>query len=307
MFSPSVNKEKMRTKKWAMKIVCFFAFCAFATPAFSQSDLYNRLKRAERDIETLSKSVYKGQKLPEGFGQGADDDQKYRAQMDVRLSDLETQIRGLRGQVEQYQYNIDTLTSKVQALELRSRQDVSGNNNNSNSVVTINDNSMVASDSQPLMTEPNTEPNVVKPSAEIVSEQASQNVLQASSPTDAYEAAYSLLKNGNNQGAQVAFDAFIREYKEDPLAHNARYWLGETYYVQGEYEPAARIFAEAYQKAPEGVKAADNLLKLGLSLSGLGRTEDACVSLAQLDKAFGNTSSTIVHRGKQERTKLGCE
>ena len=77
--------------------------------------------------------------------------------------------------------------------------------------------------------------------------------------------------------------------------------------MQNDFGQAARTFAEAYQKAPQGVKAADNLLKLGLSLAGLGRVDDACVSFEQLNKEFGGTSSAIIRRGEQESQKLGCE
>lgn len=296
MFSPSVNKENMRSKKWVVKAVCFFALCAFSAPAFAQSDLYNRLKRAERDIETLSKAVYKSQKLPDDMLGAVDEDQKYRAQMDVRLSDLETQIRTLRGDIEKYQYNLDMLTSKVDALEMGARQ--------APAVPTSNVIPMGRDAVRNTITAPLTQGNNT---AVKVEQQKTKNVLQASSPTNAYESAYSLLKNGNNKGAQEAFDAFIIQYGSDPLAHNARYWLGETFYVQGDYEPAARIFAEAYQKDPNGVKSADNLLKLGLSLSGLGRKDDACVSFGQLKKEFGATSSSIIHRGEQESTKFGCK
>ena len=91
------------------------------------------------------------------------------------------------------------------------------------------------------------------------------------------------------------------------MASNARYWLAETYYVENDYEDAAREFAVAYKKDPKGSKAQDNLLKLALSLKGLDRDKDACVALAQLDKEFGITNSAVVQRGAKERATLACE
>ena len=64
-----------------------------------------------------------------------------------------------------------------------------------------------------------------------------------------------------------------------PLAGNAQYWLGETYYVRKDYENAATAFALGYQKYPKSAKAADDLLKLGMSLGNLGKKPDACTRL----------------------------
>ena len=70
--------------------------------------------------------------------------------------------------------------------------------------------------------------------------------------------------------------SFIQRYPNDSLAGNAQYWLGETYYVRKDYNNAAAVFAEGYQKYPKGGKAADNLLKLGMALGQLGQKTDAC-------------------------------
>ena len=98
-------------------------------------------------------------------------------------------------------------------------------------------------------------------------------------------------------------------YKDFPnhaLASNANYWLGETHYVRGNYPRAAQIFAKGYQENPKGSKAADNLLKLSLSLEGMGKKEDACITLRQLEKEFTADESPIIIRARQELDNLGC-
>ena len=50
------------------------------------------------------------------------------------------------------------------------------------------------------------------------------------------------------------------------LASNAYYWLGETFYVQKNFQKAAISFAKGYQKFPKGNKAIDQLFKLALTL-----------------------------------------
>jgi tol-pal system protein YbgF len=128
----------------------------------------------------------------------------------------------------------------------------------------------------------------------------------ADSAAALYDNAYALLKNKNYDRAQEEFDKFMAEYPTHGLAGNAKYWLGETYYVRGKYDVAARLFAEGYQQYPDGSKTADNLLKLGMALGALGKKEDACIALAQLDKETGANLASVQRRAEQEKTRLGC-
>jgi tol-pal system protein YbgF len=89
-------------------------------------------------------------------------------------------------------------------------------------------------------------------------------------PAAMYEGAFSQLKNGNYVASQQQFESFLKTYADHPLTPNATYWLGESFYAQGQYEKAARVFAESYKKYPKGPKVADSLLKMGMSL-GWGR------------------------------------
>jgi TolA-binding protein len=90
------------------------------------------------------------------------------------------------------------------------------------------------------------------------------------------------------------------------LSANAKYWLGESWYVRNNFERAARIFAESYQQAPKGPKGPDNLLKLALSLNGMGKKEEACLTLGQLKKEYGASTSPILARAAQEGGRIGC-
>ena len=62
----------------------------------------------------------------------------------------------------------------------------------------------------------------------------------------------------------------------DPLAGNAQYWIGETYYVRGQYKNAADAFLKGYKKYKSSEKAPDTLLRLGMALAELGQKDAAC-------------------------------
>lgn len=127
-----------------------------------------------------------------------------------------------------------------------------------------------------------------------------------SSEAAEYERAYALIKSRDFAAAESAFAAFIEKYPQSTYMTNAKYWYGETYYVRGNYAEAAKIFAESYQSNPKGSKAAGNLLKLGMSLAGLGKTSDACVAFKQLKQDYAASAVPILKRADTEMRKINC-
>ncbi len=101
--------------------------------------------------------------------------------------------------------------------------------------------------------------------------------------------------------------AFIEAHVDDPLASNARFWLGDTYYVRGQFREAAKIFLQGYKLDPKGTKAPDDLLKLGMSLARLEKQKDACVTFAKLKKDFPDAPDRIKKAAARERQRTGCK
>jgi len=135
----------------------------------------------------------------------------------------------------------------------------------------------------------------------------SASVGAAQTPAQQYERATALLQKGNYAEAESAFKTFISQHPKDPLAGNAQYWLGETYYARNDFKNAAVAFAEGYQKYPNSAKAADNLLKLGMSLGQSGQKENACTALRQIDKQFPDAPATIKDRAKSAKRQFACK
>ena len=109
---------------------------------------------------------------------------------------------------------------------------------------------------------------------------------QTETPDMLYERSYESLLRRQFGDAETGFRAFVQKYNDNSLAGNAQYWLGETYYVQGDYRQAAQSFLKGYREYPKSRKAADSLLKLGLSLNRLGQKEQACAAFTQLGGQF---------------------
>ena len=144
------------------------------------------------------------------------------------------------------------------------------------------------------------------PAAAAVNQDPSAIVLPGNSPQEQYDYATGLLQRGAYPEAELAFKAFVVQHPKDPLAGNAQYWLGETFYARSDYQHAASAFAEGYQKYKGSAKAPDNLLKLGMSLGQIGRKENACLAFKQLAKEYPNASAAIKDRATRAQQRYGC-
>lgn len=138
-----------------------------------------------------------------------------------------------------------------------------------------------------------------------------------------YNKAQELLTKKAYQDAERAFRVLIDKYPQDPLIINSKYWLGETYYVQGNYKKASVSFADAYKsyrnldkssdpKDKEArrisyAKAPETLAKLSLSLIALGRKEDARATLDQLRSEFPQLAQNIKKLVSEAEAKIGSE
>ncbi|MFN4275554.1 MAG: tol-pal system protein YbgF [Ferrovibrio sp.] len=131
--------------------------------------------------------------------------------------------------------------------------------------------------------------------------------LPAGSTQERYNYAYKLLVQSDYADAEAAFREFLGAHPQDPLAGNAQYWLGETYYVRQQYEPAAQAFLQGYQGYGKSAKAPDSLLKLGMSLAAMKKNPEACAALGQLAKDFPNAPQHVKDAATRERGKIGCK
>ncbi len=126
-------------------------------------------------------------------------------------------------------------------------------------------------------------------------------------PKQAYETAYGYLLQRDYGSAETAFTDFLKKFPNDSLSGNAQYWLGETYFVRGQYKAAASAFLKGYQTYSQSGKAADSLLKLAMSLDRLGQKDAACSSFAELSTKFPTAPQSVKARAQSERQRVGCQ
>ncbi len=233
--------------------------------------------------------------------------QGYAAQMEVRLQELERRLQSLTGQVEETQYRTrqieDRLDRSLADIEFRLTT-LEGGEPAGPDVERPGDQGTPPGGDQPsTMGVLGTLTTPAPPSGGGSGQSAA---LPPGDVTQQYNAAYDMLQRADYVGAERAFRQFIDSHGSHPLASNAYYWLGETFYARSRFEDAATAFAQGYQRYPDGAKAGDSLLKLGMALARMGQTGDACLTLAQLAVEFPDGPVAIQRRAEQERQRLGC-
>lgn len=106
-----------------------------------------------------------------------------------------------------------------------------------------------------------------------------------------YEAAFDVLKAGRYDESARLFGQFLQQHPDGTYAPNARYWLGESYYVTQNYELALEQFRALYDRYPTHDKAPGALLKVGLSQYGLKQMDAARETLTQVAQKYPGTDA----------------
>lgn len=312
-----------------------------AVPAAAQErdlrPLLDRLDRMQRELNTLQRQVYRGQRPPPGAAPfpaapqgvpGGSAERSIVAKMQVRLDEFEFQMRNFTGKLEELSHNINQLRVRVDKLvadvdfrlnAIEKRQAAGQPPPPGAAGAAVAAATPGGPEGGPESQPPGAKPGVLgtipagslggrgaaAPSGEAETP-PSPPPLPPGSPEEQYNFARLLLVQHDFAGAERALRAFVAAHPDHRLTGNAQYWLGETFYVRKDFTEAAKAFAEGYRRFPESKKGPDNLLKLGLSLASLGRKEDACATFARLEKEFPKAPANVRGRADAEQKRNGC-
>ncbi|WP_159104359.1 tol-pal system protein YbgF [Sneathiella glossodoripedis] len=266
------------------------------------------------------------------------------ALLSARVDALEQEQRRVTGSTEEVNFRLDQLKSRLDKLildidyrlsEIERRLD-GGNQSvvgqaNPNAPQDQQANTLAAVPNSPAVTSQPVDPSRVAeggelpqgtkllgtlpasgaasgtaPTAGEAAGEAAASSVATLAPEEQYNLAMSLIRKDDYAGAEQAFVQFLEQNQQHTLAGNAQYWLGETYYVRGDYNNAASSFLNGYQNYPDSSKAADNLLKLGMTLGRMDQIEEACATFVQLDRQFDILPSRLKQIAAREKQKFNC-
>ncbi|MEL6061640.1 MULTISPECIES: tol-pal system protein YbgF [unclassified Methylobacterium] len=125
-------------------------------------------------------------------------------------------------------------------------------------------------------------------------------------PAADYEAAVELYRGKQYEQAEMGLRQFIQSHPRDSRVAGATYWLGESYLARGRNREAAEQFLKVSTDYARSSQAPDAMLKLGVTLAALGAREQACATLAELDRKFPNASAGIRQGVAREQKRARC-
>lgn len=268
------------------------------------------------------------------------------ASINVRLGQLEEQIRVLTGQVEGLQFQMTQMQTflerkqedyefrfeqleggglgKTEAAPLSGSDRLTGELPQSNDLTT--DNSAVIESIDP------NDPNIViDPTAEgfelgspetplgtlpsdaldLSGRPLDLNIGSGALVTDAdamaqYQAGYDAVVRGDYAFAEDQFRQFVGLFPDHPQAPDATNWLGEALILRGEYDEAADVLLTGFEAYPNSNRAPDMLLKLGTALAGAGETDTACRTFGEVQRRYSGMSPSFNTRLAEEISKAQC-
>jgi tol-pal system protein YbgF len=125
-------------------------------------------------------------------------------------------------------------------------------------------------------------------------------------PRSDFDAAYASFSQKQYDQAEMGFRRFLQSNPRDKLVPEATFWLGETYLQRSRYREAAEQFLNVSAEHPDAAKAPDALLRLGISLNGLGAKDRACAVFSELDRKYPQASAAVRQTSEREQKRIKC-
>ena len=289
-------------------IVFLFLFNLSAYGEEGQRSIKQQLDRLQRDVNDLSQLVYKKKiHTIENENKVESENTMNISAFDMRIYDLEKDIKTLNSNFEEIIFQIDELKKLNEELNIKidtylitkiketKTPEISSNE--------INDNS-ISEDSLSENTLGTLKINSEDLSDSVEENQTDNKILDLS-PDEQFQIAFDLLRSQQFDQAKKVLEDFIDKNSENQLAGSSYYWLGEIHLLKKNYREAALVFAEGYQKYPTSIKSPDSLYKLAEALSQIDKINDACNTLNKFTKEYINHK--LINKTNNMITELECE
>lgn len=208
-----------------------------------------------------------------------------------RVEDLQHDVNSLRGQNEQLRHELDSV--KKSQRESFNNVDDQIELLEGKIKTTPNDADTATSDASSNNDTKEKSSNTTTDTSDKNSENSSRKVTD----TIAYKRAYELLKE-DPEAAAADFADFLKDYPSSPLAANAHYWIGETWYSKEEFAKAKQSFLTVLKEYKGSNKEPDAALKLGYTFIAMKEWSFAKKTLQDVIKFFPGTRESDLAKKK---------
>ncbi len=306
-----------------MRYISLFLILFIFTINFNKSfaedalTIKQQLDRIMEEVKDLNKAVFnksfdneKLNSLDESI-----DTERFTS-IDIRIYDLEKDIKNLTLQFEEILFKLDDISNDMTDLESEltlkleknnieskkenienyqdtTEEDLEIEEKNTLGKIVISDNNKAENDKD------TSDLNVEKEKNSSLKELSSLN------PEEQMQYALDQMMKKNYNDSKNILDQFIKNFPENQLSGSAHFWLGKIYLFETNYRKAAIVFGEGVQKFPNSIKAPEMYYELAKSLKEMDKISESCKTLALLAKNYEGNKFT--KDPEKIKDKLNCD
>jgi len=290
--------------KYLLPIIFFiFANLYFYSLRAEESlTIKQQLDRIVEEVSDLNKAVFNKSfdRNDLNLKNNQDDTERFTS-IDIRMYDLEKDIKNLTLQFEEIIFKLDDFSNYIQKFE----NDINLNLNEIKNKIEIQN--IESSEKEKSITldveEENTlgklviseNTNEISNNEEITLEEKIPNQdkeLNNLTPEEQLQAALDQMMKKNYDKSKISLEGFIENFPENQLSRSAHFWLGKIYLFESNYRKAAIVFGEGVQRFPQSIKAAEMYYELSKSLKEMNKFSEACKTLSILNKNYKGNKFT---------------
>jgi len=274
-----------------------------------------QLDRIVQEVSDLNKAVFNKSfdRNDLNLTNNPDDTERFTS-IDIRMHDLERDIKNLTLQFEEIIFKLDDFSNYIQKLEnemnlnleeIKNKSEIynieSSKKEKSITLEVQEENTLgklvISEDTKEISN------NEEKTSEEKITNKDKElnNLL----PEEQLQFALDQMMKKNYDKSKIFLEEFIQNFPENQLSGSAHFWLGKIYLFESNYRKAAIVFGEGVQNFPQSIKVAEMYYELSKSLKEMNRFSEACKTLSILSQKYkGNKFSKDPERIKDT---LECE
>jgi len=298
-------------------IICLFILNNSKSFAEDALTIKQQLDRIMEEVKDLNKAVFnKSFNNDQLYSTNEINDTERFTSIDIRIYDLDKDIKNLTLQFEEILFKLDDLSNDVDSLELElinkleeikiesKKENININKSEKQEEVSVKEENTLG---KIVISDKNKSTNVTDSSISIAEEEKNNlnNELSNLTPEEQMQFALDQMMKKNYDKSKKILEKFIESFPKNQLSGSAHFWLGKIFLFETNYRKAAIVFGEGVQKFPKSIKAAEMYYELAKSLKEMNKISDACKTLTLLEENHkGNKFTKDPEKIKDE---LNCE
>ena len=276
-----------------------------------------QLDRVMEEVKDLNKAVFnKSFNNDNLFSLDENIETERFTSIDIRIYDLEKDIKNLTLQFEEILFKLDDISNDMVSLESELISKIESINNQS--VKEDFKNKKAETLDEMEIKEKNTLGKIVISDKNISSNDTdSLNVIAENkedslllevdnlNPEEQMQYALDQMMKKNYDISKSILNQFIENFPENKLSGSAHFWLGKIYLFETNYRKAAIVFGEGVQKFPKSIKAPEMFYELAKSLQEMDKISESCKTLTLLEQNYKGNKFT--KDPEKIKDKLNCD